>query len=277
MDNGIFEKHGLVIEPVKFESSNQIIDALLSGKIDGTAPVALEALLTVEERYPGQFKIFEMTVAQNDTTVHRILVRTDSKIKNLTDLEGKIIIGTMPGSQMKVLTELVLRRHTNTSDLNIVSIPPSLQIQALTSSQVDAIFALEPTGTIAESKGVARVIAMNPLYELLKPFPTAASVFSTDSISRNPAVIREYIEAIEESHQLIESSELEAKSSLSNYTNIDRSLAAHVGIYRYWGMEDIDRSVIDRLVGLYLGSGIMENVVSPNDILLRFDEYGKAS
>lgn len=265
---GYFEKHALQVEAIKFESSNQVINALVGNKVDGTSIVALEALLAVEEKYPNQFKIFEMTAAEKDTTVHRILVRKNSKINSILDLDGKTI-GTFPGSQMRVFTELVLKNFIDTSTINIVQMAPSLQIQALASDQLDALFTLEPVGTIAESKDIAKTIAVNPLYTyVLKPFPTAASVFSTEFISENPEIVDKYVEAIEEAHDFIKSNELEAKQSLSAYTKINQKIAGDVGIYSYWDKDEINISSMEKLIDLYIENDILKKEINPYSIIM---------
>lgn len=268
LDKGYFEEQGIIVKPIKFESSNQEIDALLSNNIDGTSIVGLEVLFSVEEKYPGEFKIFEMTAAEEDSTVHRIIVKRDSTIESISDLEGKTI-GTNPGSQMKTFTELVLKNYVDLSKVNIVQIAPSLQVQALDSGQVDALFALEPIGTIAESKGISKDIAINPLYdELLKPFPTAASAFSVEFASKNPEIVERYLKAIEKAQDYIETDETEAKKSLSPYTTVDPAISSKVGIYHYWNRDEIDKEAVNKLIGIYVENGIISQPVSIDRVIL---------
>jgi NitT/TauT family transport system substrate-binding protein len=268
LDNGYFKEQGLEVEPVKFETSNQAVNALLAGDIDGTSIMGLAVLLAVEEKHPAQFKIFEMTAAEKDTTVHRIIARKDSSISTLSDLEGKTI-AAFPGLQMKVFAELVLGNHADISRINIVQLAQHLQVQALASGQVDALFTLEPVGTIAASNNISKNIAINPLYnELLRPFPTAASAFSAKFLARKPDVAESYIKAIENAHRFIRSNETEAKRSLSAYTKITPEIAPKVGIYDYWSREEIDTDAVDRLVEIYVENGIMDNKVSAGDIVL---------
>ena len=70
---------------------------------------------------------------------------------------------------MTAFLKLVLKNHADVSKINIVQLTPSLQTQALVSGQVDALFTLEPVGTIAESRGNVKVISVNPLYKKLDP------------------------------------------------------------------------------------------------------------
>ena len=110
VERGFFTGQGLQVEPIKFETSNQALEALVAGRVDAIAPVALEAALALETNTSGQFKMVEMTAATAQTRVHRIEVKTDSQIKTLADLRGKKV-GTFPGSQMVVFLKLILGRY----------------------------------------------------------------------------------------------------------------------------------------------------------------------
>ncbi|MFH1722098.1 MAG: ABC transporter substrate-binding protein [Candidatus Altiarchaeota archaeon] len=268
-ENGQFQKHGLIVEPIKLQSSNQAIDALIAGRVDGTSIVALEALLALEEKYPGEYVIYEVTAAEKDTEVHKIIVKKDSDIKTLKDLKGKTI-GTFPGSQMKVFTKLVLGNYIDTSTITIFQMAPALQTQALASGQVNALFTLEPVGTIAEKKGIARVIAVNPLYnELLKPFPTAASVFSKEYANENPGAVASYVKAIEEAHDIIEKDKVQAKKEMEKYTSVGPEISSEIGTYKYWGVEEIDVDAIEKLIQLYVDNGLMKGPLDVESLIYR--------
>lgn len=99
VEKEFFKAQGLQVEPIKFESSNQALEALIADRIDATAIVALEAALALEANTPDQFRIIEMTAATADTKVHSFVVKTNSPIKTLADLKGKKV-GTFPGSQI---------------------------------------------------------------------------------------------------------------------------------------------------------------------------------
>jgi len=263
VEEGFFTKQGLQVEPIKFETSNQILEALITGRIDATAIVALEAALALEANTPGQFRIIEMTAATEDTKVHRIMVKPDSPIQTLADLKGKKV-GTFPGSQMVVFLKLILGRYFDAeSELDIIQLKPPLQPQALEAGQVDALFCLEPTGTQLEVRGLGRAISINPLYEfILKPFPTAVGVVSASLATEKPDIVSKIVAALSLAHNYLRNQPEKASLALVKYTPIEADLAPRVGLYNYWDLNSIDRDAVQKLADLYVEKGIIPKRVT---------------
>lgn len=267
LERGFFEDQGLLIEPVKFATSNQVLEALVSERIDATAIVALEAALALEANAPGEFRIVEMTAATEGTRVHRIVVKNDSDIKELADLRGKHV-GTFPGSQMVVFLKLVLERYFDPeSELRITQLKPPLQPQALQSGQVDAVFCLEPMGTLLEMRGIGRAISVNPLYEhIQKPFPTAVSVVSARLAKSAPETVAAIVRALDAAHDFMRSEPDRAREALVKYSPIDIEIAAEVGLYDYWGLSEIDRAAVQQLADLFFEKGVLPRRVSVDQL-----------
>ncbi len=263
VEKGFFKAQGLQVEPIKFETSNQGLEALVAGRIDATAIVALEAALALEANTPDQYRIIEMTAATADTKVHRIMVKTDSPIKTLADLKGKKV-GTFPGSQMVVFLKLILGRYFDAErEVEIIRLKPPLQPQALVNGQVDALFCLEPTGTLLESKGLARAISVNPLYEFIqKPFPTAVSVVSARMASEKPKVVERIVAGLTAAHQFLKAHPEEAALTFPKYAPVDSNIATKVALYDYWGPGAMDRDSVQKLADLYADKGILAKRVA---------------
>jgi len=263
VEKGLFKAQGLQVEPIKFETSNQALEALVAGRVDATAIVALEAALALEANTPDQFRIIEMTAATARTKVHRIVVKTDSHIKTLTDLKGRKV-GTFPGSQMVVFLKLILGRYFDAErEVQIIQLKPPLQPQALESGQVDALFCLEPTGTLLESKGLARAISVNPLYEFIqKPFPTAVSVVSARMAAEKPKVVERIISGLTAAHEYLKAHPQEAALTFPKYAPVDSNIVTKVSLYDNWGLGAIDRVAVQRLADLYAKKGVVPKRVS---------------
>ncbi len=263
VEKGLFKAQGLQVEPIKFETSNQALEALVAGRIDATAIVALEAALALEANTPNQFRIIEMTAATANTKVHRIVVKTDSSIKTLADLKGKRV-GTFPGSQMVVFLKLILGRYFDAErEVEIVQLKPPLQPQALESGQVDALFCLEPTGTLLESKGLARAISVNPLYEFIqKPFPTAVSVVSARMAAEKPKAVGRIVAGLTAAHQFLKVHPEEAALTFPKYAPVDSNIVAQVALYENWGPDAMDRDSVQKLADLYAEKGVVPKRVA---------------
>lgn len=263
IERGFFTNQGLKVAPVKFETSNQVLEALVAGRIDAAAPIGLEAALTLEANTPGQFQIVEMTAATAETKVHRIEVKPQSAIKTLADLRGKKI-GTFPGSQMLVFLKLILGRYFDAErELQIIQLAPPLQAQALETGQVDAIFCLEPTCTLLESRGIGRTISVNPLFEFIQqPFPTAASVVSTRLAKERPDVIDRIAAGLRLAHDYLKTNPNDAALTVPKYAPIDAALAPRISLYDYWNVDAVDRNAVQRLADLYADKGILTKRIS---------------
>lgn len=272
LEQGLFAKHGLTVDAEKFETSNQALEALVAGRIDATAIIALETALALEANTPSQFKIIEMTAATAQTRVHRIVVKPDSPIRSLADLRGKKV-GTFPGSQMVVFLKLILGKYFNAeTELEIIQLKPSLQPQALDSGQIDALFCLEPTGTQLEQKNLARVIAVNPLYEhIQKPFPTAVSVVSARLARTKPDVTQRLYHALREAHRVLRERPTDAAVALPKYAPIEPALAAKIAVYDYWDIAGIDRASVQKLADLYATRGIIPKRVDTAGLYASID------
>jgi NitT/TauT family transport system substrate-binding protein len=267
LDRGYFAQQGLKVDPVKFETSNQALEALVAGRIDATAPVALEAALTLEANSPQQFEIIEMTAATAQTKVHRIEVKPSSSIKTLAELRGKKL-GTFPGSQMVVFLKLILGRYFDAEkELQIIQLTPSLQPQALETGQVDAVFCLEPTCTQLEAQGLGRSITVNPLYEFIqKPFPTAAAVVSKQFAKNRPEAVDKIVAALQLAHEYLRTNPSEASLTIPKYAPIDVDLAPRISIYDYWEVSAVDRESVQRLADLYAEKGILQKRISTDSL-----------
>jgi len=267
VEQGFFKSEGLDVEPVKFETSNQALEALVAGRIDATAVVGLEAVLALEANTPSQFRIVEMTAATDKTRVHRMMVKPDSPIQTLADLKGKKV-GTFPGSQMVVFLKLILGAYFDAEkEVEIIQLKPPLQPQALETSQVDALFCLEPTGTLLEAKGIGRVISSNPLYEFIqKPFPTAAGVVSVRLQNNSSQTVSKIIAALRTAHEFIRTRPADVAVPLSKYAAIEPDLAPRVGLYDYWDLDSIDRAAVQKLADLYANKGIVTKPISTAEL-----------
>jgi len=196
------------------------------------------------------------------------MVKVDSPIRELRELRGKTV-GTFPGSQMMVFLKLILGQYFDADEeLEVVQLKSALQPQALEAGQIDALFCLEPTGTLLEEREIARAISVNPLYEYIQqPFPTAVGVVSTRLIAENPAITSKIHRALQLAHEYIRTNPHDASLSLPIYTPIERDMAPLISLYDYWDLAELDIDAVDRLISLYVESDILTKHIQIMDLL----------
>lgn len=146
---GLFEKHGVAVNPVLYDIYSQIPSDFASGKLDG-ALVSLYDILPVESRNPSHP---DKVVMITDDTVGADAILADPSIKSVADLKGKKL-GVKLGSYIEVMVAQMLEQnHMTTSDVTLVNVEPENAIMALQSHQVDAAHTYEPFVSQAENQG----------------------------------------------------------------------------------------------------------------------------
>ncbi|MFC1723802.1 ABC transporter substrate-binding protein [Nanoarchaeota archaeon] len=158
--NKYFEQEGLDVELVKFESTNHLVEAILTGRIDaGIGGINALVPLTIEGKSPGSLKIFNLGILTD--SFDYLLVRKDSEIRSVKDLAGKTI-SAHPGSSVLLFIQLMIDKE-RLQDVTIVQTAPAQQLSALSSGSIDAIFVLEPLATIGITSGEARILIQSPI------------------------------------------------------------------------------------------------------------------
>ena len=87
LEKGYFKEVGLNVEGVKFASPNQIAEAMIAGRIQGSANgTASAALALAEISSPNLFKIICSNPSNAKYVLDEVLVPLDSKVKAIKDL-----------------------------------------------------------------------------------------------------------------------------------------------------------------------------------------------
>jgi NitT/TauT family transport system substrate-binding protein len=259
IERGYFNKEGLKVEPIRFETTVQLYDAMLSGRIDATAIGGLTALYGVEANNKGQFKIYAFNANDENSYTDSLIVSVNSNITSPSQLKGKKI-GVFPGTTIVVGTKLVMRKfNLSDSDYEIVQISPNLQLQALQTGQVDALMTVEPTGTIAQLKGIGKSIleAPNEKY-LTNPFPGGAAAFLTSWAEKHPDLALRIKRATDEAIDYIKTNPDESKKYLPKYTGLTEDIAVKSRLCLFWKTEDADRNAIQKYADILYSEGIFK-------------------
>jgi len=261
IEKGYFKSEGLEVEPIEFASANLMAEALIAGRIDGTATSAFPVIFSVEQNNPGQFKIYLVNAVTETSFPDYILVKKGSELENLSDLKGKKI-GTYPGSTLLTYTKLILGHFMDPEeDITIVQLKPDLQIQALESGQVDAILALEPIASVVLEQGVAQVLEEAPLAKyVMNPLPGSGSTFSPKFIEDNPRAVKKVIKAMNRAADFLRDSNntAEAQEILAKWTGMDEEVIERLRPLTYWKLEEIDREAVQNLADVLFEEGVLE-------------------
>jgi len=267
VDNGYFQEQGINATLVEFATNDQIMDALISGRIDTGAPT-LPVILGVEQNSPGSFKMYmaAASTAEGNNNEH-IIVLENSSISSLYDLKGKSI-GIGSSSPHKTWLSLVLKNFMDPEkDINVVPMPFTLHLQALESGSVDAVMTIEPMATIGLKGGNMKEIdnSVRAKY-IYDPFYNIGWLFSSNFIENNPEKAGKIKAALEKASDYIRENEEDARKLLTKYTPLPEDMIYDATLPAYHKLEEIDREAIQKTADILYEEGTLTSRVDTTDI-----------
>lgn len=268
LEKGYFSEEGIDVEPVEFVSTNQMIETLVAGRIDATGgSTNLQVLSSVEQRTPGQFKIYMTFTATKDNYADYIIVKQDSSITDLAELKGQKI-GIFPGSVNQILIKMILDDYMNVEeDITVVELSPSLQLLALAAGEVEALFTLEPIPSIGEEKGISKVLVEHPaLSHVMDPLPLGASILSIKFVNEHPKIAKRFKKAMYKAVDFIDEEETEAKKVLTKYIKLSESTASRMNILKCFKLKEINKVAIQEFVDIFYQEEILEERVDISNL-----------
>ncbi len=255
IEKGYFKNAGLDVELIRFESPNQIIDALLQGNVDFSHPGGAMGIVAIADyKNPGKLKIYaaagEDTNVQNDA----LLVRNDSQIESVKDLKGKKL-GIMAGTiQWQTIARELLDQNdlTYDKDVKIVEIALGLQAQALASGEVDAILTVEPIPTVIKAKGIGKeLISFVAAKSIANPFYAGAGIVRVDFAKENPDTTKKVLDVISMAVDEVNEDPDAARQYLKGYTQLDDDTIAKAPIVLYRMYNDFTENDINAVQKFY--------------------------
>jgi NitT/TauT family transport system substrate-binding protein len=237
MDKGYFKEAGLEVEALKFASAQQVIEAILAGRAEGSANGTASAALALGEiAQPGLLKIFCTNPTNAKFVLDEFIVAKDSPIKSIAELKGKRV-ASGPGIQNVTIAKAILEK-AGVSNAQVVELPIAQHVASLVAGQVDACYTLEPTGTVGRLNGTTRnlevgVVAKYILGDPMAPWHGGAASLTSEFIKKYPEYTKKYIAAYTRGVELCRGQAATARPHLKGYTAIDGALTAEVPMSDY--------------------------------------------
>lgn len=237
IERGYFKEAGLDVESLKFAGPQQVMEAVLSGRADGTANGTGSANIAIGEiAQPGTFKIFCSNPSNAENVLDEVIVPVDSEVRTMADLKGKRV-GCGPGIQNVTLAKTIFERGGAT-DTTVVELPIGQHVAALAAGQIDGAYTLEPTGTIGRLNGTTRVleagvIGKYVLGDPLAPWFGGSASLTAEFISAEPETAKKFIAAYAKGVDLVRTAPDEARQYLTGYTAIEGPLTSEVPLAAY--------------------------------------------
>ena len=276
VEKGYFKEAGLEVEPLKFAGAQQVMEAMLSGRSDGSSNGTGSANLAIGEiAQPGLFKIFATNPSNAKFVLDQFITGKDSAIKTMADLKGKKV-ASGPGLQNMTLCKTMLERAGATG-ATVTELPIGQHIASIVAGQVDACYTLEPTGTIGRMNGTTRIIesgvvAKYILGDAMAPWHGGAASLTSEFIKKNPEVAKKFIAAYARGIELVRTKPDEARQFMKGYTAIEGALTAEVPLASYMLHNEFkpsDLAYFQKFYDLFTEKGIFEKKVVVDSLIYK--------
>ena len=276
IEKGYFKEAGLDVEPLKFAGAQQVMEAMLSGRSDGSSNGTGSANLAIGEiAQPGLFKIFCTNPSNAKFVLDEFITAKDGPIKTMADLKGKRV-ASGPGIQNVTLCKTMLERAGATG-ATVSELPIGQHVAAIVAGQVDACYTLEPTGTVGRMNGTTRVIeagvvAKYILGDPMAPWHGGAASLTTEFIKKNPEVAKKFIAAYTRGVELVRTQPADARQYMKGYTAIEGALTAEVPLASYMLYNEFkpsDIAYFQKFYDLFTEKGIFDKKVVVENLLYK--------
>ena len=276
IEKGYFKDAGLDVEALKLASPQQVAEAMIAGRAEGSSSGTGSAALGIAEiAQPGVLKIFCTNPTNTKFVLDEFIVAKDSPIKAISELSGKKI-GCGPGIQNVVLTKVVLE-SAGAKNFSVVELPIGQHVASIAANQIDACYTLEPTGTVGRLNGITRnlevgVIAKYVLGDPMAPWHGGSASLTTEFIKNHPDVARRFIAAYKRGVDLVKTKPAEARPFLKGYTAIEGALTNEVPMADYMMSSEFKASDIahfQKFIDLFTDKGIFSRKVDVAGLLYK--------
>ena len=275
LEKGYFTKKGLEIKPIRCNNSSEALNALIGGQIDAIAGITFSSYWAAEQEEPNRLKLFLIHYETPDNPFSYLLIPKNSELKQPSELLGKKV-GTYTGVSQLLYLRLFLKKIGLEPDKNvrIVQVGSEIQIQALVSKQYDALFTVEPYGTIAVLRGMAKILIASPRTKYIQnPFWGGAAAVTQKYLNNNKEKVALLYEGMADGVRFIRKNNIEAKSYLPKYTPMEPEVAIKSGLYK-WVLLDEKFPIegIQELADIMTSEGVLRKKINAISMLLNKED-----
>lgn len=266
-ENEYFSEQGVQVETVQMQSSNQLVDALVRGDIDIVVESSAVPALIAETIDSGKIKIFSASDITPETPFDSLIIKSNSLLSSLKDLEGKKI-GLFPGSTATNLLKKYLSDNgVDTAKMEFIQIIPANQLPALYAGSIDALHAYEPTTAIALQSGNAKKLYSSIYAKQLNHNPQGVALISTKFISENSRLAKKTVAAFNQASDFITKNDAKTREIVVEYVKVDKGVADNV-VFLYMSRSDkINKDALQAYADMLNAIGEMENKINTSNLL----------
>ncbi len=266
IEKGYFKEAGLDVQVRSFPGGANVLEALGANAIDLAGAVNVVSLF--QTRAQG----FDFVAVAGDSgigtklpEVAMVMVRKDSGINSVKDLEGKRFgLPNLGNINWLYNMEHLARNGVNTSRVQWVEIGIPRAPAALLTRQVDAAVLVEPFVTVVQESGEAKIMYSEFVEIAPGGLISVAATRSEWARANRPALVR-FIGAIKRAMEYNQANQEEARARLTRFTRIDQNLASKIG-WPTWKLY-IERKDLEIPMDLSVKYGLLKQAL-PVDAMI---------
>ena len=268
-ENGYFIEAGIEIEKIPFQTGEQLNDAFIRGDIDIAPENSLLPVLRTEILNPGITKVYALGDITKETPFATLIVKNSASINSLSDLENKKV-GVFPGGTSKnLLRKFLDSKGIDTTKVEFIELPPTTQLQALSSGSIDVLLAFEPTTAIAIESGEYRKLYSGVWAEIMNHNPLGVAVIANKFIQDKPNLARKTVEVFDKAHRFMRTNDGETRIIIAKYVQLKPGIANKV-VPLYFGQnKDIDPALLQQFIDLLVDIGEIKQSVEAQAVIYK--------
>lgn len=236
-----------------FGSSNDLLASLAKNDVNFTttvamAPVAAREVINFKNGKESDVRVFSYSETTAEEPFDSVFVASSSPIASLADLKGKRV-GLFPGTTAKNILALLLQTTASIPKDSVqwVFLPPNLQIEALKSGDIDALYTYETTRTVAEINGLKKIHG-SVIASILNKAPYGCSAVNRVYEANNPDTCKKLIEALDKAVLFIRTNPEECRRILQTEQSLPQEVASKCNLERRFTSTEVTEAAnIQRL------------------------------
>lgn len=204
VERGLFASRGLEVTLARFDTAQPLADELGAGRLDAAGFIAFPILF--ERQGPAlPVRVATAVVEDVEHPISALLAPAARPLRSVQELRGKRV-GVLPTLAYRRWLEAVLRAEGLALDeVTVVPIAPALEVDALASGGVDALFTGDPMAAAAVARGVG--VPLGPLAPvpraLGQPLVFGGFALTEALVRERPAAASALVLALDEAIALI--------------------------------------------------------------------------
>ena len=200
---GLYEKRGVKVELVEFQSGTDLIKAIVGGQLQSGVLGFTNAIAWASKG--ADLKV----VGGAQHGYHAMIVRNDAGIDDIAGLKGKTLASQKEGSTADTVLKGVVFKQAGLTpaDVNVMGVSPQVAVQSLAGKRVDAAFLFEPQASIAKA-----IAPVRQIYEIgeVWPFPCMVVITSGEVLASRKAELWKTLDAQKDAIDMLQQQPAEA-------------------------------------------------------------------